>query len=77
MDHVPPDIPNSSHPIQLHIFEDSAAVIQMINIGRSPNPGHVTRTHRVDLDWQFERLNLDHSFSGKIRANERSVGGYF
>ena len=29
--------------------------------GRSPNFGHVSRTHRVDLDWLFERLNVDSS----------------
>ena len=47
------DIPNSSHAIQLYIFEDNAVVIQMINKGRSPNRWHVTRTHRIDLDWLF------------------------
>ena len=30
--------------------------------------------HRVDLDWQFERVNLDHSCAGKIRANNKSIG---
>ena len=29
-------------------------------------------THRVDLDWLFERLNLDHSMSIKcVRTNDR------
>ena len=46
----------------------------MINKGRSPNQRHVTRTHRVDLDWLFQRVNLD---LDKIRANELSSGGYF
>ena len=27
--------------------------------GRSPNMRHITRTHRVDLDWLFERLRDD------------------
>ena len=35
---------------QFNIFEDNAAVIQMINKGRGPNLRHITRTHRVDLD---------------------------
>ena len=60
-DHVPPNIPNSSHSTQLNLFEDSAAVIQIINKGRRPNLRHVTRTHRVDWDRLCERVNLDHS----------------
>ena len=57
------------------IFEsiDNAAVIQMINQGRSPSLRHVTRSHRVDWDWLFERVNLDCSILMKIRANKRSV----
>ena len=27
--------------------------------GRSPTMRHVSRTHRVDLDWLFDRINLD------------------
>ena len=72
MDHVPADIPNRSHPIQLHIFEDSAAVVQMINSGRGPNLRHVTRTHRVDLNWSFERVTIDHSILRKYaRTNDQ------
>ena len=37
IDHVPLNIPDSSHSVQLYPFEDNAAVIQMINKGRSPN----------------------------------------
>ena len=44
---------------KLHIFEDSEAVIKMIMKGRSPNLRHVSRTHRVALDWLFDRINLD------------------
>ena len=38
-------------------MEDNEAVIQMIKKGRSPNMRHVSRTHRVSLDWLFERLD--------------------
>ena len=31
----------------------------MIVKGRSPNLRHVGRTHRVDLDWLFERIRKD------------------
>ena len=35
------------------------AVIKMIFKGRSPTMRHVSRTHRVALDWLFDRINLD------------------
>ena len=34
-------------------------VIKMIFKGRSPTMRHVSRTHRVALDWLFDRINLD------------------
>ena len=43
----------------LYVFEDNEAVIKMIIKGRSPTMRHVSRTHRVALDWLFDRLNLD------------------
>ena len=43
----------------LYIFEDNEAVIKMIIKGRSPTMRHVSRTHRVALDWSFDRINLD------------------
>ena len=46
---------------QLSIIEDNAAMIQMINKGRSPKVRHVTRTHGVDLEWLSEQMILDHS----------------
>ena len=42
-----------------YVFEDTEAVIKMIIKGRSPTMRHVSRTHRVALDWLFERINLD------------------
>ena len=43
----------------LFVFEDNEAVIKMIFKGRSPTMRHVSRTHRVALDWLFDRSNLD------------------
>ena len=43
----------------LYVFEDNEAVIKMIIKGRSPIMRHVSRTHRVALDWLFDRINLD------------------
>ena len=50
----------SSHPeALLYVFEDNEAVIKMTIKGRSPTMRHVSRTHRVALDWLFDRINLD------------------
>ena len=42
----------------LYICEDNEAVIKMIIKGRSLTMRHVSRTHRVALDWLFDRINL-------------------
>ena len=61
MDSVPPTYPMSSGAVKLVIFEDNESVIKMVVKGRSPALGHVSRTHRVDLDWLFERCRVDPS----------------
>ena len=43
----------------LYIFENNEAVITVIIKGRRPTMRHVSRTHRVALDWLFDRINLD------------------
>ena len=51
---------NSCHKGAMsNIFEDNEAVIKMIIEGRSPTMRHVSRTHRVALDWLFDRINFD------------------
>ena len=47
-----------SHQEALYVFEDNEAVINMITRGRSPTMRHVSRTHRVALDWSFDQINL-------------------
>ena len=42
-----------------YIFEDDDAVITPINRGRSPTMRHISRTHHVDLDWWYDRVDLD------------------
>ena len=55
-----PQTSNSSRQeALLYVFEDNEAVIKMIIKGRSPTMRHVSRTHRVALDWLFDRINLD------------------
>ena len=59
VDNVPANAQTFQGKSQLCMFEDSEAVIKMIIDGRSPTVRHVARTHRVAVDWLFDRRNLD------------------
>ena len=59
IDCVPSNAQSSHQEALLYVFEDNEAVIKMIIKGRSPTMRHVSRTHRVALDWLFDRINLD------------------
>ena len=59
VDLVPSNVQSSHQEALLYIFEDNEAVIKMIIKGRSPTIRHVSRTHRVALDWLFDRIKLD------------------
>ena len=59
IDCVPSNVQFSHQEALLSVFEDNEAVIKMIIKGRRPTMRHVSRTHRVALDWLFDRINLD------------------
>ena len=59
IDLVPSNVQSANHEALLYVFEDNEAVIKMIMKGRSPTMRHVSRTHKVALDWLFDRINLD------------------
>ena len=59
VDFIPSNVNSSHQEALLYVFEDNEAVIKMITKGRSPTMRHVSRTHRVALDWLFVRINLD------------------
>ena len=59
IDSVPSSVQSSRQEALLYVFEDNEAVIKMIIKGKSPTMRDVSRTHRVALDWLFDRINLD------------------
>ena len=59
VDFIPSNVNSSHQEAVLYVFEDNEAVIKMIIKGRSPTMRNLTRTHRVALDWLFDRINLD------------------
>ena len=59
IDSVSSNVQSSRQEALLYVFEDNEAVIKMITKGRSPSMRHVSRTHKVAVDWLFDRINLD------------------
>ena len=56
--HIPPNTKNSGPSALSYVFEDNEAVSEMSIKGRSPTMTHVSRNHRVALDWLFDSINL-------------------
>ena len=59
IDSIPSNVQSARQEALLYVFDDNEAVIIVIIKGRSPTMRHVSRTHRVALDWLFDRINLD------------------
>ena len=59
IDFVHSKVNSSRQEALLYVFEDNEAVIKIIIKNRSSTMRHVSRTHRVALDWLFDRINLD------------------
>ena len=59
VDFIPSNVNFSHQEALLYVSEDDEAVIKMIIKGRSPTMRHVSRCHRVALDWLFDRINLN------------------
>ena len=59
VDFISSNVQSSHQEALLYVFQDNEAVIKMIIKGRSPTMRHVSRTHRVALDWLFDGINLD------------------
>ena len=57
----------------LYIFEDNEAVIKMIIKGRGPTIRHVSRTHRVALDWLIDGIKLDPKIQIKYIDTENQL----
>ena len=59
IDFIPSNVNAFRQEALLYVFEDNEAVIKMIIKGRSLTMRHVSRTHRVAIDWLLDRINLD------------------
>ena len=77
IDSVPSNVQSSRQEALLYVFEDNEAVIKMNIKGRSPTMRHVSRTHRVALDWLFDRVNLDTKFQIKYIDTKNPTRWHF
>ena len=71
IDAVPSNVQSARQEALLYVFEDNEAVIKMIIKGRRPTMRHVSRTHRVALDWLFDRINLDPKNPNQIHRHQK------
>ena len=76
IDFVPSNVQSASQEALLYVFEDNEAVIKMIIKGRSPTMRHVSRTHRVALDWLFDRMNLDSKIQIKYIGTRNQLADF-
>ena len=70
IDAVPSNVQSARQEALLYVFEDNEVMIKMIIKGRSPTMRHVSRTHRVALDWLFDRINPDSKIQIKYIDNQ-------
>ena len=77
MGYVPCTIPVSSGRGKCAIFEDNDAVIKACIKGRSTAMRHVGRTHRVDLDWLWERIRTDPGVFIKYVGTKEQIADLF
>ena len=59
VDLVLSNVQSSHQEALLYVCEDNEAVTKMIIKGKKSTMRHVSRTHRVALDWLFDRIKLD------------------
>ena len=73
IDSVPSNVQSARQEALLYVFEDNEAVIKMIIKGRSATMRHVSRTHRVALDWLFDRINLDPKNPNQVHRHQKTT----
>ena len=77
IDSVPSNVQSSRQEALLYVFEDNEAVIKMIIEGRSPKMRHVSRTHRVALDWLLDRISVDSKIQIKYIGTKNPTRRHF
>ena len=77
IDAFPSNVQSARQEALLYVFEDNDAVIKMIINGRSPTMRHVSRTHRVALNWLFDRFNVNSKIQIKYIDTKNQLADIF
>jgi len=77
VDYVPNTLPNPAGNATLVVLEDNDAVIKMLIKGRTDKMRHVSRTHRIDLDWLFDVMRNDPGLRIKYINTKSQVADMF
>ena len=77
VDFISSNVHSARQEALLCIFEDNEAVIKMVIKGRSPTMRHVSRTHRVALDWLFDGIKLDPKIQSKYNDTKNQLADTF
>ena len=73
IDYVLPNTHISRHSASLSVFEDDDAVFKMIIKGQCPSMRRISQTHRVNLDWLFDRINVDRGIRLKYVNTSKQI----
>ena len=73
IDSVPSNVQSASREALLYVYLDNEAVIKMIKKGRGPTMRHVSRTHRVLIDWMFDRIKSGHQNPNQIHRHQKPI----
>ena len=76
VDFIHSNVQSSHQEALLYVFEDNEAVIKMIKKGRSPTMRHVSRNHRVALDWLFDRISVDSKIQKSNTLTKKTTRNY-
>ena len=77
IDSVPSNVQSSRQEALLYVFEDNEAVSKMIIKGRSPTMRHVSRTHRVALDWLLIELIWTPKIQNRVHRHQKPTCWHF
>ena len=77
LDYVPPNFTTIPHVSKLLILEDNEAVVHQTIKGRSPALQHCGMTHRVNLDWLFERIKKDPGVKVRCCPTKKMIADIF
>ena len=76
VDYVPTTLPENDNTAVLLVMEDNESVIKMVIKTRAASMRHVSRTHRIDLDWLFERFHHDPAIQIRYIGTKEQIADF-